>query len=341
MKLKELTQSPLYQPANPDLWQGREDCEEQLPAWRWHQKMQCLHLSQQLPPNFTLLGFACHAGVVRNKGRAGAAEGPDALRNALANLTTDASELTDAGTIVCDGDGLEAAQAALASAIEQVRSYGALPVVLGGGHEIAWGSFQGLQSALKHYPRLGIVNFDAHLDLRRPAPAGSSGTPFRQIAHWCETNNSPFHYLVVGANASANTNALWAFAREREVNYLSDITAEAGAITECFARLDQFVAQVDALYLTVCMDVFNAAFAPGVSAPAALGLSPARFMLLFQQLLKLAQRHQKPVLLLDIAELNPRFDQYGQTARLAARIVWEFHRWHRQVCNESPNLVLQ
>ena len=57
-----------------------------------------------------------------------------------------------------------------------------LPVVLGGGHEVAWGSFQGIVRACSDRERILIVNFDAHFDLRDPAHVHSSGTPFAQIA---------------------------------------------------------------------------------------------------------------------------------------------------------------
>lgn len=322
---------PHYQQADPAIWTGRTDSEESLPALRWHQQIQCLSLATlpSVDQQLVQLGFACDAGVKRNKGRPGAAAGPDALRSALCNLACDAAPLFDAGTIRCPDEDLESAQTSLANAIALLRRANASPVVFGGGHEIAWGSFQGLIPTLEQFPKLGIVNFDAHLDLRRPEPAGSSGTPFRQIAEWCNHHQQAFHYLVVGANRSANTSALWHFAEQQQVAWIEDVSAETAPLTECYAHLDHFLAQVDALYITVCMDVFNAAYAPGVSAPAAIGLSPGRFMYLFRHLLKLAQRHQKPVLLLDIAELNPLYDRDHQTAKLAARIVWEYQHWRR------------
>lgn len=317
-----------YQPANPTLWSGRTDTEETLPALRWHQQMQCLDLRHPLPDlqgQLTLLGFACDAGVTRNKGRAGAAEGPDALRGALANASCEAVALYDAGNLACTGDELETAQAALGQAVAQLRAAGARPVVLGGGHEVAWASFQGLMPALTGQ-RLGIINFDAHLDLRNPNPAGSSGTPFRQIGDWCAAHGQSFHYLVLGVNPSANTSALFDYARAHGVHWIEDTELEAGPLAEALAQIEHFLQAVDALYLTVCLDVFNAASAPGVSAPAALGLSPARTLRVFRELLAMARRLGKPVWLLDVAELNPRFDRDGQTARLAARLIWEYQR---------------
>ena len=61
---------------------------------------------------------------------------------------------------------------------------GQFPVVLGGGHEVAFGTYLGLARISRSaHPgdRIGILNLDAHFDLR-PGPVPSSGTPFRQIA---------------------------------------------------------------------------------------------------------------------------------------------------------------
>ena len=64
-----------------------------------------------------LLGFACDAGVARNQGRVGAAAGPAGIRKFLAGLPAHGlTRLLDAGDVACEGDALEAAQDALASA---------------------------------------------------------------------------------------------------------------------------------------------------------------------------------------------------------------------------------
>ena len=76
--------STMHRPADLTLWHGRADAEEGPRALRWHQVIR--PLADGDAPGLALLGFACDAGVARNQGRAGAAEGPAALRRALANL---------------------------------------------------------------------------------------------------------------------------------------------------------------------------------------------------------------------------------------------------------------
>jgi formiminoglutamase len=297
------------------VWQGRVDDAEGALGRRWHQVMQ--PLASGTPSATTvLLGFACDAGVARNHGRIGAAEGPRAIRRALANMPLhECTHLADGGDVLCAGDALEAAQHALAAAVVQQLDAGRFPLVLGGGHEMAWGSYTGLATHLAvttGAPRVGIVNFDAHFDLRRDARA-TSGTPFLQIAQDCEARGWEFRYACFGVSRYSNTEALFARARELGVRVQLDETIDA---TGGSAALTSFIADVDDVYLTVCLDVLPGAVAPGVSSPAPRGVA----LDVLEPLIDLVCASGK-VRLADIAEMNPRFDADGRTAAVAARIV--------------------
>lgn len=308
-------------------WQGRIDSEETTPALRWHQVVKPLE-EQMEPGSRVLLGFACDEGVKRNKGRSGASGGPDAIRKSLANLSyQDNQPVYDAGNIDClDGD-MEAAQAMLSGTISELLDRGMNVTVFGGGHEIAWGSYQGIVRHLdkiKHgKPIVGILNFDAHLDLRNPARGTSSGTPFRQIAQWCEEHDRPFRYHVIGVNPSANTAALIEYAKSKNVGWVEDVDAHMANLDRICSGIRNFMVDVDYLYVTICLDVFTAAIAPGVSAPASVGVSSEVVIRLIRKVRLLSAELGVPIILSDIAELNPRNDIDQRTARLAARLVWE------------------
>ncbi|MGH9859172.1 MAG: arginase family protein, partial [Candidatus Acidiferrales bacterium] len=73
----------------------------------------------------------------------------------------------------------------------------------------------------------------------------------------------------------------------------------------------------DALvYLTLDLDVFDPAFAPGVSHPAPGGLSP-------RVVLDFLQRAAWKLVGMDVVELNPRLDHRDRTAVLAGRLLHE------------------
>jgi formiminoglutamase len=76
------------------------------------------------------------------------------------------------------------------------------------------------------------------------------------------------------------------------------------------------------VYLTIDLDVFPAAQMPGVSAPAAFGVSLENLWPLIAQVL--INKHK--LKLADLAELNPDFDIDSHSGRLAARLCWEIAR---------------
>ena len=127
-------------------WQGRVDAAEGRLARRWHEVVRPLEAG--CAPGAAFLGLASDIGVRRNQGRPGAAEGPAALRRALANLPARADlRLYDAGTVTPDGEDLEGAQAEYGRRVAGLLEAGHLPVGLGGGHEIAWAQFPLRQAA--------------------------------------------------------------------------------------------------------------------------------------------------------------------------------------------------
>jgi formiminoglutamase len=312
-----------------DEWRGRIDAVDGEAGRRWHQVVQRTHAG--MAPGVSLLGFACDAGVKRNHGRCGAAAGPRAVRKYLANLAWhgDAGDhLYDAGDVACRDDALEAAQAAYAQQAAALLRAGHSVIGLGGGHEIAWASYQGIAAALHEdprLPRLGIVNFDAHFDLRQPEQAGcgSSGTPFLQIAASRAAAGLDFQYLCLGVSETANTPALYARAAELGVRFVPDVEIADAAVEQ---HLRDFVQECDAIYCTFCLDVLPPAVAPGVSAPSGLGVPLHRAI----ALLRLLRRECRDapggdkLVLADIAELAPCFDAPdARTARTAARIAYE------------------
>jgi formiminoglutamase len=311
-----------------NFWSGRVDAADGESGRRWHQVVRPATSADG--SGTALAGFACDAGVRRNLGRPGAAAGPRELRRMLGGFAWhggDTRRLYDAGDVDCDGDALEGAQEQYANLIAGLLRAGHFAIGLGGGHEIAWASYQGAALALAgdaRLDRLGVINFDAHLDLRRPEVPGrgTSGTPFLQIAESRAASGLEFRYLCVGASTASNTAALFDRAAALGADVILDVETDG---TKAEDRIGGFIADCSAVYLTVCLDVLPAAIAPGVSAPCALGVPLHRAIALVRTVLDTCA-HGAPaskLLMADVAELNPTFDEAGRTARTAARIVYE------------------
>lgn len=322
-------------PTHDFTWHGRDDKEDGTLGTRVH------HITQNIEANaiqahdhehaISLIGFECDAGVKRNKGRIGAKQSPNLIRQALANMAWQQSAaIYDLGNIRCNNDDLESSQTECASVIAQALQY--MPVItLGGGHEVAWASFQGLAKHLMAHtntpespPKIGIINFDAHFDLRSfeskdPAIKPSSGTPFNQIQHFCAENNWSFHYACLGVSRASNTPALFKRADKLGVWYVEDSELSHFNHVYHLAQLQHFIDACDFIYLTIDLDVFPAATAPGVSAPAARGVSYDAIAPYIERIFE----DKDKLIIADIAEYNPNFDRDGQTARLAARLCWD------------------
>jgi len=262
-----------------------------------------------------LLGFASDEGVRRNKGRTGAAAAPAAIRKALGPLAFHLGRtVADAGDVAVSAGALEDAQARLGSTVTDLLDSGHLTAVLGGGHETAYASYLGMSGsqAVQQGRRLGVLNLDAHFDLR-DEPVPSSGTPFLQMARAEAAAGRDFRYAVVGISEASNTRALFDTARELGVQYLLDEDCEVDRVRAFVAA---FLADIDILYLTIDLDVLPAAVAPGVSAPAAFGVALPVISAVCRQVAGSGK-----LVHLDVAELNPTFDVDGRTAKVAARLL--------------------
>jgi formiminoglutamase len=271
------------------------------------------------------VGFCCDEGVRRNKGREGAEEGAVMLRKACASFPVHISEgvrMIDVGDVICQQRKLEETQESLGNIVCNLLENQYFVIVLGGGHEVAYAHYLGVKKFLEKQLKKtwGFFNIDAHFDLRQieESVGASSGTPFWQIAQDRQALSLPFEYCCLGIQQWSNTKRLFDTAQKLGVKYI-----EADDLFEDIQRtnnlIDNFASQNQYLSLTIDMDVFASAFAPGVSAPAFNGIIPdIRFRNLLRQILSFPQ-----LISMDIAELNPRFDQDNRTAKLAASFIYE------------------
>lgn len=288
-------------------WGGRTDHKTDWDQFRYHQV-----IGEEA--DCVLIGFCCDEGVRRNNGRVGAGEAPDALRGALSNMTwrlPKGKYLADAGNIHCVGEKMEAAQSELGESVRNSLENGRTPVILGGGHETFYGHYLGARSYLGKGKKLGIINIDAHFDLRPYDEQPSSGTMFRQVLE----KDKNAGYLVLGIQRYGNTESLFQKADELGCEYVYEDELEYALVDEV---LNSFIAKHDAVIVTLCMDVVDAAAASGVSAPSPFGLDPK----MVRSIVRKAVGNPKTISF-DICEVNPSLDPDGRTVKLGAAFVNE------------------
>jgi formiminoglutamase len=272
-----------------------------------------------------LVGFPQDEGIRRNQGRPGAALAPTEIRTCLARLTpwdgstdTDLSRdpPLDAGNVHIDGP-LEATQSDLADVIAGILAAGSVPIVLGGGHETAFGHYLGYVRAGR---KVGIVNLDAHLDVRPLAGGqGHSGSPFRQAMEHPTHPLPGKHYVCLGAQPQSVSQEHLRFLHGRGglavwADQLRDSLQQTFA-----AAIERFAAASCQTYVTLDADVVHEAEVPAVSAPNPAGLSASSLF----TCMRLAGESPH-VASVDLVEINPHLDRDHQSARWAALAIWHF-----------------
>ena len=308
-------------PFNKDLWTGRIDSEDGDLGLRIHQVINdysTFETSSIEPKVF--LGFCSEEGVERNKGRIGAKDAPDIIRKSLANLPVhfeSNNSIFDTGNIYCDNHNLEEAREEQIHQVDSVLRQNHFPIVIGGGHETALGNFLAFA---KNYKKIAIINLDAHFDLRQPTPISTSGTPFYEMSEYCKQHDILFNYMPIGIQELGNTTALFARAEKLNVNFIlaDEIHFNLNLTLD---KIREYIAQFDAIYVSLDMDVFDVAYAPGVSATTINGLSPFQV----KYILKVLMNSNK-VKLFDLVEYNPQFDVDNSTSKLAAQMIYEILR---------------
>jgi formiminoglutamase len=312
------------EPAARDLVRGRDDPDDLRlgdVVHRWDGGAPQLRAGQP-----ALIGFPCDLGVRRNGGRAGAALAPDRIRqflyrltacDAVAGIALDWLTVHDLGNVRLGRD-LESGQQALGAVVAGALAAGAVPIVLGGGHETAFGHYLGYVAAGLN---AAIINIDAHLDVR-PFPAGGhSGSPFRQAFEHPSRPLLPGRYVVVGAQRQsvAKSHAEYVRRHSGRIHWLPVDGCVAGLVQSVREELANFEAQGSGIFLTVDADAFRQADVPGTSAPSPIGLDGAAWPdIAFQAGCSRAVRS------LEVVEVNPSVDRDDQSSRWAALGIRQF-----------------
>lgn len=224
---------------------------------------------------------------------------PNAIREASWNLESYSSlfdvelsflKVSDAGNVNCDGS--------FGQIVERTREFTeklrAFPVALGGEHSVSY-------AATRKFRNCCFVSFDAHFDLRDEF----DGDRFNHACTTRRVYESGMNVVIFGVRSGTKEERR--FAEREGVEFLFSWDFEVERAVEIVERFDR-------IYVSLDMDAFDPAFAPGVSTPEPFGLAPMDFLRFFA---KVADR----VVGFDVVEVVPDSNKVTQT--LAAKIVME------------------
>jgi agmatinase len=256
-------------------------------------------------PELRLIGAPTdrHSSFLR-----GAALAPPLIRDALwsdhGNMTAESG--VELGVDVGFGDSgdlplaeAEGDDSLIAAAVAEAAAEGAVPLVLGGDHSITVPVIEAL--AARHGP-VEILHVDAHPDLYDEFDGNprSHASPFARIME-----RGLARRLVQIGIRTLNRHCRAQAERFRvEIVEMRHFSPDAVPLPD------------GPLYISIDMDGFDPAFAPGVSHHEPGGLS-------VREVLAVLDRVRAPIVGADIVEYNPTRDLNGITAVLAAKLIRE------------------
>ncbi len=261
-------------------------------------------------------------------GRRGAREAPAAIRRALFRMTAfdlesgiDLAErlrLIDLGDVaVVHGDPRETHRRT-AAVVAEVARRGLRPLILGGDHSLSYATIRGLREGLGGKP-IGVVQFDAHHDLREPLEDEiTSGTPFRRLLE--EGILEGRRLVQIGLLGGRNSRFYAEAARQYGIRTIPAARVHRGELEAIAAEALAAVAEGTAgFFVSFDVDVFDPAYAPGVSALSPGGLTAVEGLTLMRRLAA-----HPACLGMDLVEAAPPLDPDGRTVALAAAVAYAF-----------------
>jgi len=273
---------------------------------------------------FSLIGAPLSKTSISHSG---ASFAPTVIRKMLSSYSTYAIEddidlkdvmVTDFGDILMHVTDLDESRNRIRNTIEELLNQhsNTIPIVLGGDHGISFPSISGFK---KNKGKVGVIQFDAHHDLRNTVDGGrSNGTPFRSLIEQGIIDGE--NLIQIGIRNFSNSKPYSDYGHDHGVTiYTMRDVREQGIATIIEKSVNSLREKVDAIYISVDMDVLDQAFAPGCPAIGPGGMDS---MTLLDAISLLA--NEDKVQGMDIVEIDPTIDFRDMTSRIAAHIILTF-----------------
>ncbi len=280
--------------------------------------------------NFGILGFPWDGGA--SLGRPGARYAPKAIRETaqwLQNRIQDQKvynvekrqlidfkeqQIVDYGDIDIVAYSTEATFKNAENRVLDILRDNAFPFILGGDHSI---SYPGIKALHDHTGgRIGIIQFDAHLDLVDDSPVQGKFSQSSQMRRALELERIKPHNIVQIGVRSYNYPWYAEYLKESGIVQITAREVHGMTHEEVIKRALDACKDVDYIYLTFDIDVLDPAFAPGSGANEPGGLTPVQCFSILDGL-------YPHIHAMDIAEVNPLYDHQDVTTSMAARVLFD------------------
>ena len=227
-------------------------------------------------------------------------------------------QVYDAGDVEMFSGDAARSVADLQVAVATVTAAGAVPLVLGGDHTIAWPDAAGVAEHLGQ-GRISMIHFDAHADTGN-IEFGSligHGQPMRRLIESGAVRGDRFLQIGLRGYWPSPETLDWMAGQRMRSYEMTEIVARG--LSECLGEAALLAMDdCDGVFLSVDIDVCDPGHAPGTGTPEPGGLTA-------RELLDSVRRiaYELPVVGMDLVEVSPPYDHAEVTSSLANRVVLE------------------
>jgi len=219
----------------------------------------------------------------------------------------------------------------IVSTVSKVRR-GALPIVMGGDHSVLYSSFVGCTKGVDK-DNLFLIYFDAHLDVERQyitLPDLWHGNVIRKLVEDGFIN--PENIFCIGARGIVDKEWL-DYVKDKKINVFSSRDVKELGINTVMKEIFNKIKDTDgSVYVSFDIDSIDASQVSGTGTPKYNGLSMVDAVTAVRSL------NQVRVIGFDMVEINPKFDQAGQTSISGCEILFNFLAFGFKKYENSPSL---
>ncbi|MBS0290189.1 MAG: arginase [Proteobacteria bacterium] len=211
----------------------------------------------------------------------------------------------------------------------QARVENYFPIILGGDHSIAIGTWSGIICAKKAQSNFGLIWIDAHMDAHTPQTTSSHnlhGMPLAVLLGYGESDLvnlcangaklNPQHLVLIGVRSFENEEAQFLKKLNVTVYFMDEVKTRG--FNTVFQEAQEIVTKnTKGFGLSIDIDAFDPLIAPGTGVPEPDGIQDIESV---TQVLK-QLRHDPHFCAIEIAEFDPTKDKQQQTQNLIKKLI--------------------
>jgi guanidinobutyrase len=269
---------------------------------------------------------ACFVGVpfdIGTSNRSGARFGPRQIRAESClirpyNMATraapfDSLSVADIGDVAINTFNLEKSIEIIEKAYDEILAHGCRPLTLGGDHTVALPILRALK---RKYGPVGMVHVDAHADINDTmfGEKIAHGTPFRRAVEEGLVDGRRVVQIGLRATGYAAEDFDWPRAQGFRVVQAEECWHKS--LTPLMAEVRQQLG-AGPVHLTFDIDGLDPSSAPGTGTPEIGGLTTIQGIEIIRGCRGL------DIVACDMVEVAPPYDPSGNTALLAANLLFE------------------